>query len=80
MIKMMEDRCYLCKEASNQKSLESRPPPKWRKLGDSKGGGAKTKFRALGDLLKELLIKQDENVDDTEKLCRLILKVRAQAR
>ena len=49
---MMEDRCYLCKEASNQKSLESEPPLKCRKLGVS--GGTKTKFRALGDLLKEL--------------------------
>ena len=75
---MMEDRCYLCKEASNQKSLESGPPLKCRKLGVL--GGTKTKFRALGDLLKELLLKQDENVEDTEQSSRLILKVRAQAR
>ena len=52
MIKMMEEKCYLCKEASNQKSLESGPPLKCRKLGVL--GGTKTKFRALGDLLKEL--------------------------
>ena len=38
MIKMMEERYYLCKEASNQKSLDSGPPPKCQKLGDSKGG------------------------------------------
>ena len=76
MIKMMEERCYLCKEASNQKSLESRPPLKCRKLGVL--GGTKMKFRALGDLLKELsLSKQDENMDDIEKSCWMILNVRA---
>ena len=36
--KMRDDRCYLCKEASNQKSLESGPPPKCQKVGVSKGG------------------------------------------
>ena len=72
---MMEDRCYLCKEASNQKSLESGPPLKFRKLGVL--GGTKTKFRALGDLLKELLVKQDEIMVDIEKSCWMILNVRA---
>ena len=72
---MMEDRCYLCKEASNQKSLESGPPLKCQKLGDL--GGTKTKFRALGDLLKELLVKQDEIMVDIEKSCWMILNVRA---
>ena len=72
---MMEDRCYLCKEASNQKSLESGPPLKCRKLGVL--GGTKTKFRALGDLLKELLVKQDEIMVDIEKSCWMILNVRA---
>ena len=72
---MMEDRCYLCKEASNQKSLESGPPLKCQKLGDL--GGTKTKFRVLGDLLKELsLLKQDQNMDDIEKSRWMILNVR----
>ena len=75
MIKMMEDRSYLCKEASNQKSLESGPPLKCRKLGVL--GGTKTIFRALGDLLKELLVKQDEIMVDIEKSCWMILNVRA---
>jgi len=35
------------------------------------------KFRALEDLLKELsLLKQDENMDDIEKSCWMILNVR----
>ena len=66
---------------SLQGSLKSKKFRKWtplkcRKLGVL--GGTETKFRALGDLLKELsLLKQDQNMDDIEKSCWMILNVRA---
>ena len=74
MTKMMEDRCYLCKEASNQKSLESRPPLKCQKLGVSKGGVEKSlAFKELSmKSYGKLIILKSTGLWIEDHECRII--------